>query len=82
MSLTLYTCGNCGCEIGGVMAALRATTDGCPMCGNPDCITSNPEMWQGDEEMIDLGAPVPAIASDTQEMPAVFIDPNDDEIPF
>lgn len=35
----LYCCDRCGCEIGGLMAALRAVCDGCPLCGSQDDVT-------------------------------------------
>lgn len=35
----LYSCNRCGCEIGGLMAALVAVSDGCPLCGSQDDVT-------------------------------------------
>jgi hypothetical protein len=35
----LYSCNRCGCEVGGLMAALVAVTDGCPLCGSQDDVT-------------------------------------------
>jgi DNA-directed RNA polymerase subunit RPC12/RpoP len=63
---SLYRCMTCGCEVGGVQAALRATCDGCPMCGDPNHIDSADALEQ---------------SPPTQEMPVVWV-PDDDETPF